>query len=132
VRSVNQRRDGVYEVSATKMVAAGTHEVVAAFSDPRQRRRWTTGLAPDLTKALAAALHAPASKGFVVRADDQARYRYRWGSTTVQVYVYPKPGGKSQVVVAHSKLASAAELETRRRQWREAWTRLAAHFVTPR
>jgi len=132
VRRVNQRRDGVYEVSATKMVTAGTREVVAAFSDARQRRRWTNGLAPDLAKALATALRAPASKGFVVRADGQARYRYGWGATTVQIYVYPKPGGTSQIVVAHSKLASAAELETRRGQWREAWTRLAAHFATPR
>ena len=38
VRAVNQRRDGVYEVSATKIVAAGTREVV-----DRLQRRAATG-----------------------------------------------------------------------------------------
>jgi hypothetical protein len=128
VRAVNQRRDGVYEVSATKVVAADTPRVVAALSDARQRARWTKGVEPALAKALATALRAPTSKGFVVRADGQARYRYPWGGTAVQFYVYPKPGGKSQVVVTHSKLTSAEELETRRADWREAWARLAAHF----
>ena len=79
-----------------------------------------------MTKALNAALRAPTSKGFVVRPDGQARYRYRWSDTVVQFYVYPKPGGKAQVVVTHSKLPSAAALETRRAEWRAALAALAA------
>jgi hypothetical protein len=129
VRGMNQRCDGAYEVSATMVVAAATSGVVAAISDARQRARWTRDVAPALAKALAAALRAPTSKGFVVRADGQARYRYAWGGTTVQFYVYPKPGGKSQVVVTQSRLASAADVEARRAEWRDAWTRLAEHLA---
>ena len=84
---------------------------------------------PALAKALSTALRAPASKGFVVRPDGQARYRYRWDDTVVQLYVYPKPGGKSQVVVAHSKLTSAAQLEARRAQWRATLAALATNLA---
>ena len=131
VRVVNQRRDGVYEVSATKVVTAGSRVVVTAFSDARQRARWTKGVEPAMAKALATALRAPTSKGFVVQSDGQARYRYRWDDTVVQLYVYPKPAGKAQVVVAHSKLTSAEQLEARRAQWRDALTALAEH-VSPK
>ena len=129
VRAVNQRRDGAYEVSVTKVVAAGTRQVVAAFSDARQRARWTKGLDPALAKALSAALKAPTSKGFVVRPDGQGRYRYGWGDTVVQFHLYPKPAGKAQVVVTHAKLPSTAALEARRVDWRAATAALATHLA---
>ena len=129
VRAVGQRYDGAYEVSVTKIVAAGTREGVTAFSDARQRARWIQGVDAALAKALSGALKAPTSKGFVVRADGQGRYRYGWGDTVVQFHLYPKPGGKAQVVVTHAKLADAATLETRRTQWRAALSALAAHLA---
>ncbi len=129
VRAVNQRGDGAFEVSVTKVVAADTAGVVAAFSEARRRARWTKGVEPGLAAALAAALTAPTSKGFAVRADRQARYRYHWAGTVVQFLVYPRPGAKSQVVVTHSKLATAGDVETRRAAWRAALAALAAHLV---
>jgi hypothetical protein len=129
VRAVNQRRDGAYEMSVTKVVAAGTREVVAAFSEAGQRARWTTGVDPALARALSAALKAPTSKGFIVRPDGQGRYRYGWGDTVVQFHLYPKPGGKAQVVVTHAKLKDAATLEARRVQWRAALSALATHLA---
>ena len=132
VRALNQRRDGVYEVSVTKVVAAGTREIVAAFSDARRRARWTKGLDGQLAKALSAALKAPASKGFVVRADGQGRYRYGWDGTAVQFHLYPKAGGKAQVVVTHAKLASAQALEARRAEWRAALAAPAGHLAAAR
>jgi hypothetical protein len=129
VRAVGQRYDGAYEVSVTKVVAAGSREVVAAFSDARQRARWTKGVDAALAKALSGALKVSTSKGFVVRADGQGRYRYTWGDTVVQFHLYPKPGGKAQVVVTHAKLPDAAALETRRTQWRAALAALAAHLA---
>jgi hypothetical protein len=110
-------------------VAAGSREVVAAFSDARQRARWTKGVDPALAKVLSVALKAPTSKGFVVRPDGQGRYRYGWGDTVVQFHLYPKAGGKAQVVVTHAKLADAATLETRRTQWRAALSALATHLA---
>ena len=129
VRAVNQRSGGDYEMSVTKVVAAGSRQVVAAFADRRRRARWTKAVEPAVATALAAALGAPSSKGFVVRPDGQARYRFRWSETAVQFYVYPKPGGKAQVVVTHSKVPSANELEMRRAQWRAALAALAADLA---
>ena len=129
VRAVGQRYDGAYEVSVTKVVAAGTREVVAAFSEARRRARWTKGVDPAIARALSVALKAPASKGFVVRPDGQGRYRYGWSDTVVQFHLYPKPGGKAQVVVTHSKLPDAATLEARRTQWRGALAALATYLA---
>jgi len=126
LRAVNQRVDGVFEVSASKVVKGSPADVAAAFSRPRRRAAWATGVDAGLVTALAAALGAPASKGFVIRADGLGRYRYRWGTTAVQIYAQPKPGGKTIVTVANAKLPDAATLEIRRAQWRTALTALAA------
>ncbi len=120
VRALNQRCDGEYEVSVSKVVAADTADVIKAFTETRRRRRWTQGVEARLVSALSAALDRAASKGFVVRADGQARYRYKWGDTTVQMYLLPKPGGKVSVVVTNTKLSGAAMVEERREQWRAA------------
>jgi hypothetical protein len=129
LRAVNQRADGVLEVSASKVVAGTAADVAAAFSRPRRRAGWIAGTHPDLAAALAAALKSPASKGFVLRADGLGRYRYRWGATAVQIYAQPKPGGKTIVTVAHSKLPDAPTLELRRAQWRAALSALAAYLA---
>lgn len=125
VRSLNQRCDGVYEVSASKVVAADTAAVIAALSDPRTRRQWAKGIDPDLVRALGAALNGKAAKRFVTRPDGQARFRYTWGDTTVQFYLLPKPGGKVSVVVTNMKLASPAQVEERRATWRAALAAVA-------
>jgi hypothetical protein len=126
LRAVNQRVDGVFEVSASKVVKGSPADVAAAFTRPRRRAAWTAGLDPGLVAALAAALGAPASKGFVIRADGLGRCRYRWGTTTVQLHAQSKAGGKTVVTVANAKLPDAATVEIRRRQWRTALTALAA------
>jgi hypothetical protein len=117
-RAVNQRCDGEYEVSASKVVAAKTATVVKALTDKRTRARWMKGLDGSLAKALASAVDSPASKGIVVRADGQGRFRYKWGETVVQLYLYPKAGDKVSVVATNSKLADAALVEERRALWR--------------
>ena len=104
VRALNQRCDGEYQVSVSKVVAADTADVIKAFTETRRRRRWVEGVDARLVSALSAALDSPASKGFVVRADGQARFRYKWDGTTVQLYLLPKPGGKVSVVVTNTKL----------------------------
>lgn len=129
LRAVNQRADGVLEVSASKVVAGSPADVAAAISRPRRRAAWIPAADPALAAALAAALTSPASKGFVLRADGLGRYRYRWGATAVQIYAQAKPGGKTIVTVAHSKLPDAATLEVRRAQWRAALSALAAYLA---
>jgi hypothetical protein len=124
VRGLNQRCDGAYEVSVSKVVAADAAAVIRLLSDTRQRRR-LTGLDSGLVEALRNALASPSSKGFVVRPDGLARFRYNWNGTTVQFYLSPKPGGRTSVVVANGKLASTGMVEERRGQWRVALNALA-------
>jgi hypothetical protein len=120
VRAVNQRCDGEYEVSVSKVVKASAAGIADALADARRRKRWAAGVDAGLVQALAAAFVAPSSKGFVVRADGQGRFRYKWDGTIVQMNVLPKPGDKVSVVVTNSKLADAGMVETRRTMWRAA------------
>ena len=124
VRAAKQRCDGDFEVSVSKMMAAAVPAIVKAMTSPRLRGRLSC-VDPDLVPALARALAAPASKGFIVRADGLGRYRYRWGSTMVQFYLVPKSSGKVSVVVTNMKLASGEMVEQRRRAWRDFLKSLA-------
>jgi hypothetical protein len=124
VRAVNQRRDGAFEVSVSKVLAGDVPSIIRRMTSPRLRSRLTSSDA-GLVKALGAALDAPASKGFVVRPDGLGRFRYKWGETTVQMYLTPKPG-KVSVVVTNMQLASSEMVEQRRAAWREMLASLAA------
>jgi hypothetical protein len=124
VRALNQRGDGAYEVSVSKVVRGRAADVIKAFAKT-ERRRWMKAVDTNLTKALAAALDTPTSKGFVVRPDGQGRYRYKWDGTTVQFYLLPKAGNKLSIVVTNTKLPTAATVDERRTQWRTALNVLA-------
>ncbi len=123
VRTLNQRGDGAYEVSVSKVVAGGVGDVIEAFAANR-RRRWMKGVDVRLQRALAAALDDGGSKGFVVRADGQGRLRYKWDGTTVQFYLAAK-AGKVSVVVVNTQLPRAAMVDERRTQWKTALNALA-------
>jgi hypothetical protein len=125
VRAANQRCDGEFEVSVSKVIASDVRSVVAVLTGARQRARLKTS-DDGWKRALAAALDAPASKGFVIRPDGLGRFRYKWGDTTVQFYLVPKPGPKVSVVVTNAKLASGEMVEERRAFWREVLNSLAA------
>lgn len=129
VRAANQRCDGEYEVSASKVVAAKTADVIKALADKRVRARWTKGLDGGLVKALASALDGPAAKPIVVRPDGLGRFRYKWGDTTVQMYLVPK-AGKVSLVTTNSKLSGSAMVEERRTLWRAALDALARTIQT--
>ena len=120
VRAVNQRCDGEFEVSVSKVMPGKVAAIVKALTDRRARANWTKDVDAPLVKALSAAVDSPASKGIVVRADGLGRFRYKWGGTTVQLYLTPKPGDKVSVVATNSKLADGAMVEERRGLWRAA------------
>jgi hypothetical protein len=129
VRSVNQRCDGDFEVSVSKVITADTVTLIKAFTDARRRRQWTSEANPALVKALSSAVADKASTGFVVRPDGLGRFRYKWDGTTVQFYLEPKPAGKVSLVVQHTKLADAAMVDKRRAEWKQAFTALAAYLA---
>lgn len=128
VRGMNQRCDGAWEVSVSKTLTASTAQLVRAFSDARKRREWTSEADPKLAAALTNALADKKSKGWVVRPDGLARFRYRWDDTIVQLYATAKPGGKIALTVQHTKLADAGAVERHRGQWKTAFGLLADYF----
>jgi len=128
VRGVNQRSDGAWEVSVSKTITASTAQLVKAFSDARKRTEWSGEADPKLAGALAKGLADKESKGWVMRPDGLARFRYRWDDTIVQLYATAKPGGKIALTVQHTKLANAADVERRRGQWKTAFGLLADYF----
>ena len=129
VRAVNQRCDGEYEVSVSKVVNATTADVVRALTDERRAQTLDQGSGPCAGQGARGGVDSTASKGVVVRADGQGRYRYKWGKTTVQLYLMPKGGDKVSLVVTNSKLADGAMVEARRTQWRAAVNALAQLFA---
>jgi hypothetical protein len=128
VRGVNQRCDGAWEVSVSKTITATTAQLVKAFTDARKRNDWIGEADPKLAKAMAEGVADKKSKGFVVRPDGLARFRYRWDGTIVQLYAYPKPGGKIALTVQHTKLANGDAVEKYRSQWKAAFGLLADYF----
>ncbi len=129
VRGLNQRCDGDYEVSVSKVMVSTTRQLVKAFSDARARNSWTDGLDATLVSSLAAALPHRPTKGFVVKPDGQARFRFKWNDTPVQLNVYPKAGGKVSLVATNSQLSSAAMVEERRARLKSALAAIAT-FLT--
>jgi len=129
VRGVNQRCDGAWEVSVSKTVTATTAQLVKAFTDTRKRNDWIGEADPKLARAMAEGVADKKSKGFVVRPDGLARFRYRWDGSIVQLYAYPKPGGKMALTVQHTRLADGDAVERYRGQWKTAFNLLAGYFT---
>ena len=128
VRGINQRCDGAWEVSVSKTLTASTAQLVKAFSDARKRSEWTSEADPTLAAALAKGLADKKSKGWVVRPDGLARFRYRWDDTIVQLIDHVDVGRKIALTVQHTKLANAGDVERHRGQWKTAFGLLADYF----
>jgi hypothetical protein len=121
VRAMNQRCDGAYEVSVSKVMAAAPSQIIKAL----KAGRWSDGVDEDLVTSLASAIKDKKSKGFVTRADGQARFRYKWGATTVQFNMYPKGAAKTSFVVQHMNLEGAESVEAYRAKWKAAFGAIA-------
>ena len=124
VRVANQRCDGAFEVSASKTMSGDAKSIVKTLTSAKHRGRLKVSDAT-LVPALDAALKAPKSKGFIVRPDGLGRFRYKWGDTTVQFHLVPKPGDKVSVVITNMNLANGAMVEERRAVLREMLNSLA-------
>ena len=104
VRPPGIRRDGTFEVTASKTVAVPCERLFGAFVDARQRRRWLT------------------DGRMKLRASDPGRSaRFDWedGSTRVSVQFEDKGASRSAVAVAHKKLPAADEAQSTKAMWRE-------------
>jgi hypothetical protein len=119
-RVMNQKCDGSFEVSVSKVINAAVPALVKALSDPKHRKRWSAKADAALVKALDAGLKSPKSKGVVMKPNGEARYRFKWDGMTVQLNLYPKGPGKTSIVATQQKLAGPEAVEPYRALWKAA------------
>jgi hypothetical protein len=129
-RVMNQKCDGSFEVSVSKVIAATTPALVKALSDPKQRKRWGAKADVALVKALEAGLRYPKSKGFVTKPNGEARYRFKWDAMTVQFNLYPKGPGRTSIVASQQKLSGPEAVEPYRALWKTALAAIAETVAT--
>lgn len=104
IRPPGVRRDGTFEVGASKTVGVPVERLFEAFTDPRARERWL----PDaVVRDLASEQHR------------QIRFQWQEGPTRVVVSLSPRGETKSQVDLLHQRLADAATAADRKVYWRE-------------
>jgi hypothetical protein len=131
-RAVNQRSDGYYYVSVSKVLPVGVRELVKIISDKRRRTGWIEEVDRDLAAALVASLAGPEGKPFVIKDNGDngaARHRYKAGRTLVELLLEGRPGGKTSMVAVSSKLADAAAVDRHRSAWRGFFDRLHRHLM---
>lgn len=98
-----------YEISRSKTIAVPVKTAFEAWKNDKTRLRWL------------------GEKGIVIRkATPPKSMRVTWpdGKTSLSVDFYPKGKEKSQIVVQHLKLASAAEAKKKQTYWAKALEKL--------
>lgn len=98
-----------FEISRSKTIAAPTKTLFEAFKNDQTRARWLP------------------EKGVVIRKSTPNKsMRATWadGKTLLSVNFYPKGTGKSQIVVQHLKLTSAAEARQKQSYWSNSLNKL--------
>jgi hypothetical protein len=104
LRAPGQRRGGLFEVNASKTVAAPVDRLYQAFADPALRERWLPGATVEVRTAQAA-------RSIRANWDD--------GSTRLVVAFTARGESKSQVALVHERVPDAATADQLKRFWRE-------------
>ena len=111
LRPAHGGRDGLFSVSASKTIDVPVERVFEAFVDEELRERWL----PD------GELRERTSQ-----PGRSARFDWGDGTTRVNVGFDPKGDARSQVAVAHERLADAEAADEMKHYWRERLTTLRA------
>jgi uncharacterized protein YndB with AHSA1/START domain len=101
MRARHQQADG-YSISVTRTIAVDPARAMAAFTNPRERRRWVAD----------AAMHQRPT-----RAALTARFDWSDSASRVVVTVVPK-GDKSTVAVTHERVPDPDTAERLKTMWR--------------
>jgi uncharacterized protein YndB with AHSA1/START domain len=104
VRAPGVRRDGTFEITASKTVAVPCGRLFDAFVDSRQRRRWLSDARMKLRGS---------------QPGRTARFDWDDGASRVTVEFAAKGPAKSTVAVAHQRLGKATEAQAAKALWRE-------------
>jgi hypothetical protein len=115
LRAVGQRRDGTFQVTASKTIAVPVEELYAAVTDPARRDDWLPGVF----------LHERTAT-----PPKTARFDWGEGSTRVIVGFEAKAAGKSVVALAHERLPDSESAATMKAFWRERLSGLKALLET--
>jgi hypothetical protein len=109
LRVIGQRRDGGFEASKSKVVAAPVSRLYRAWRDARLRARWLPDVQP------------------VIRTATRNRsMRVTWpDGTRVDVGFLAKGRAKSQVAIQHGRLPDRAAVTRTKEYWAERLTTLA-------
>lgn len=113
VRDPGVRRNGTFEVSASKTVGVPVERTFDAFVNSRQRKRWLT----DATMTLRDSQPARS-----------ARFLWEDGSTRVTVAFLGKGSSKSTVAVLHDRITGAKKAQTIKARWRERLVELKSYL----
>ncbi len=111
LREKHQRPDG-YSISVSRTIGAPVGDLFKAFRDARTRRRWLDLAAPGAGAADGADI-------VIRKATPNKSLRITWadGATYVEVNLYGKGPGKSQVALQHNKLAGAKAAAAKKKYW---------------
>jgi uncharacterized protein YndB with AHSA1/START domain len=104
LRAPGQRRDGQFEVNASKTVAVPVERLYEAFADPALRERWLPGATVEVRTARPA-------KSIRANWDD--------GSTRLAIAITARGESKSQVALTHERVPDAGAADKLKAFWRE-------------
>lgn len=108
LRDNHQKPDG-YEISVSRTLSSPVGRVYKAFATGTQRDEWLGENGLQVRKAT---------------ANKSMRVTWKDGKTSLEINFYSKAAGKSQVVVQHSKLPTAAAAARMKTYWAKALDRL--------
>ena len=108
IRDPGVRRDGTFEVGASKTVSVRAETVIEAFASAAVRQRWLPHV----------------QLGEVTRSEDRLRFDWPTDGSRVTVSLSGTPGGKTTVVVQHDRLEDAKVAQETKTFWRDRLTDL--------
>jgi uncharacterized protein YndB with AHSA1/START domain len=112
LRAIGQQRDGGFEATKSRTIAAPAKAVSRAFTDSRVRRKWLPGVDVTVRKAT--------NKSVRITWDDDS---------SVEVWLTEK-GGKTSTAVTQRKLAGREDAERRKAYWNGRLTALKTLLET--
>lgn len=104
LRAPGVRRDGTFEVGASKTVAVPVDRLIAAFVDARLRKRWLPGAAMRKSQS---------------EPGRSARFDWEEGPSRVEIGFTARGAAKSEVALQHKRLPDARSAEEMKAYWRE-------------
>jgi hypothetical protein len=115
VREPGVRRNGTFEVGASKTLDVPVEQAFDAFVNARRRKRWLTDAAMTLSAS---------------EPDRSARFLWEDGTTRVTVAFLDKGSSRSTVSVSHDRITDAQWAQTTKENWRGRLVDLKSYLET--